>query len=93
MDSISVFVLHAGNLRLLETLIVKNVEFLKQMIGTVQIIKTIICEHHHPALKALQQKGFDDMRWKPAVSLNTNTRIKRMVCLYRQKIRYFSVHR
>ena len=56
MDSISVFVLHPGNLRLLETLIVKTVEFLKQMIGTVQIIKTIICEHHHPALKALQQK-------------------------------------
>ena len=45
-----------GNLRLLETLIVKTVEFLKQMIGTVKIIKTIICEHHHPALKALQQK-------------------------------------
>ena len=26
------------------------------MIGTVQIIKTIIFEHHHPALKTLQQK-------------------------------------
>ena len=26
------------------------------MIGTVQIIKTMICEHHHPAMKALQQK-------------------------------------
>ena len=26
------------------------------MIGAVQIIKTIICEHHHPALKALHQK-------------------------------------
>ena len=56
MDSISAFVLHPGNLRLLETLIVKTVEFLKQMIATVKIIKTIICEHHHPVLKALQQK-------------------------------------
>ena len=56
MDSISAFVLHPGNLRLLETLIVKTVEFLKQMIGTVQMIKTINCEHHHPSLKALQQK-------------------------------------
>ena len=60
------------------------------MIGTVQIIKTIICEHHHPALKALQQKkGVDDMRWNPAVSLNTNTRIKRMIRLYRQKVQIF----
>ena len=56
MDSISAFVLHPGNLRLLETLIVKTVEFLKQMIGTVQMIKTINCEHHHPSLKALRQK-------------------------------------
>ena len=41
------------------------------MIGTVQIIKIIICEHHHPALKTLQQnKVFDEMQWSPAVSLD-----------------------
>ena len=41
------------------------------MICTVQIIKTIICEHHHPALKALQQnKVLDEMQWNPAVSLD-----------------------
>ena len=46
------------------------------------------CTEGPPAKKVV-----DDMRWKPAVSLNTNTRIKRMVRLYRQKFRYFSVHR
>ena len=41
------------------------------MICTVQIIKTIICEHHHPALKALQQnKVLDEIQWNPAVSLD-----------------------
>ena len=41
------------------------------MIGTVQIIKTIICEHHHPALKTLQQnKVLDEMRWNDADSLD-----------------------
>ena len=34
------------------------------------------------------------MQWNPALSLNTNTRIKRMVRLYRQKVQiYFSAHK
>ena len=46
------------------------------------------CNEGPPAKKVV-----DEMRWNPAVSLNTNTRIKRMVRLYRQKFRYFSAHK
>ena len=42
------------------------------------------CNEGPPAKKVV-----DEMRWNPAVSLNTNTRIKRMVRLYRQKVQIF----
>ena len=66
------------------------------MIGIVQVLlKTINCEHHHPALKALQQKKIvDEMQRNPALSLNTHTCIKRMVRLYRQEVQqYFSAYK
>ena len=35
------------------------------------------------------KKVVDEMQWNPAISLDTNTRIKRMVRLYRQKVQIF----
>ena len=35
------------------------------------------------------KKVVDEMQWIPAISLNTNTRITRMVRLYRQKVQIF----
>ena len=58
------------------------------MICTVQIIKTIICEQHHPALKALQQnKVLDEMQWSPAVSLDEH--LYKTNGSYRQKVQIF----
>ena len=37
----------------------------------------------------LAKKVVDEMQWTPAISLNTNTRIKRIVRLYRQKVQIF----
>ena len=42
------------------------------------------CNEGPPAKKVV-----DEMQWTPAISLNTNTRIKRIVRLYRQKVQIF----